>query len=137
MKKLVAALVCYLAAASALAGSLVGGMVWLTSADGAESAPVHVAPIPPRIADSIERKNAFVPPQAPQAPSGPAKLMQESNVSLSPVAAKWSIRELSPPPAQKRKVRNRAPVRASADVAEAARFNAMPAAMRGDNFSGL
>jgi hypothetical protein len=135
MKKLIEALVCYLAAASALGGSLVSGMVWLTRADGAVSAPVHVARIPPRIADSIERKKAFVPPQAVQAPSVLAKPMRESNVSLSqPVATKWSIRQLSPPPVVKR---NPTPVRAPSDVAEATRFNAMPTPVRSDNFSGL
>ena len=48
----------YLAAAAALAGGLAGGVVLLARPGDAQSAaaPQRVAPIPPRIADSIERK---------------------------------------------------------------------------------
>jgi hypothetical protein len=104
MKRLIATLVGYLAVTSMLAGGLLGGILWLIRTDGAESAPVRVAALPPRIADSIERKKDVVPPQAPPVASLPVKPMQEANVALSqPVAAKWFIRELTPPPPKKRK----------------------------------
>jgi len=119
-----------------LAGALLGGFFWLIRTDGAESATVRVASIPPRIADSIERKKVVVPPQAPQVTSVTAASMRESNVSLGqPVAAKWFIRELAPPRARKRDVRSRS--RVPADTTAATSFYSAPTTARSDNFSGL
>jgi hypothetical protein len=135
MTKLIATLVGYLAVTSVLAGGLLGGVFWLTRTEGAESATVRVAPLPPRIAESIERKKAVTPPQAPPVASVPSRPMQEANVSLSqPTSAKWVIRELTPLRAKKREVRSRnlAPPADAAAPSEAA-----PTTVRSDNFSGL
>jgi hypothetical protein len=136
MKRLIAAFVGYLAVTSVLAGGLLGGVIWLTRPDAAESAPAQVAPIPPRIADSIERKKTTVPPPAALMP---VKVMQEANASLSQPTAKWVIRELTTPRARKREMRPRsaAPARGPADANAAAPFNAAPMTGRSDNFSGL
>jgi len=104
MKGLIIALLCYLAATSALAGGLLGGGFWLIGTETTGSAPARVAPIPQRIADSIERKKAVVPPQEPAASPPATRPMQEANAALRP-PAKWTIRELTPPPAKKRNAR--------------------------------
>jgi len=114
MKKLIAALVCYLAVTSALAGGLLGGVLWLIRAE-AGSAPVRVAAIPPRIAESIERKKSMQPPETPQAAPAPPKPMHQASVALGQ-PAKWVIRELTPS-AKKRK----APATAPSYAATAAR----------------
>ena len=139
MKTLFLTLAGYLAATSALAGVLLGGVLWLISTDGAESQAARVASVPPRIADSIERKKAFVPQQAPPAASVPARPLQETNVALrQPPAAKWVIRELAPPRGKKRETRpgDRATARASNDAATAAPSGGA-VHTRSDNFSGL
>lgn len=138
MKKLIAALVGYLAVTSVLAGGLLGGVLWLTSTNGADGATPRVAPIPPRIADSIERKKAAVPAQAPAAAPMPVKPLQEASVALRrPMAAKWSIREISPLRAKKREVRSTdwAAVRVPDDAAVPS--NRVTPNERRDNFSGL
>ena len=99
----------YLAAAAALAGGLTGGVVLLARPGDAQSAaaPQRVAPIPPRIADSIERRKPI--PQPPAAPLAVAKqvevgpTMQEAKVALSRTPMKFVVRELPPPPKKRRK----------------------------------
>jgi hypothetical protein len=97
MKALIVTLVCYLAATSALASALAGGIVWLVRTDATESAPARVTATPPRIADSIERKKP-VPPQVPETAQARSRPMQQANVALSQPTPKWVIRELRPPP---------------------------------------
>jgi hypothetical protein len=103
------AMLSYLAAAAALAGGLAGGVVLLARPGDAQSAAAaqRVAPIPPRIADSIERKKPI--PQPPAAPLAVAKqvevgpMMQDANVAISRTPMKFVVRELPPPPKKRRK----------------------------------
>jgi hypothetical protein len=120
MKKLIAILLCYLAATSVLASALLGGVFWLIRTDPTESAPARVAAIPPRIADSIERRKMVLPAPEPQVPPAPVRPMQEANVALKqpPPAARWVIRELTPSRPNGRRARSlgQPPVRASAEA---------------------
>jgi hypothetical protein len=103
------AMVGYLAAIGALAAGLAGGVVLLARPGDAQSAaaPQRGAPIPPRIADSIERKKPI--PQPPAAPIAVAKqvevglTMHESNVALSRTPVKFVVQQLPPPPKMRRK----------------------------------
>jgi hypothetical protein len=112
------AMLSYLAAAAALAGSLAGGAVLLARTGDPQSAAAarRVAPIPPRIADSIERRKPI--PQAPATPpaatrpivAGPT--MQDANVALTQaVPMKSAHREQ---PRKKRNKRSAPQVSASA-----------------------
>jgi hypothetical protein len=134
MKKLFAILLCYLAATSVLASVLLGSLFWLIRTDPTESAPARAAPIPPRIADSIERRKMALPPPETPAPPAPARPMQAANVALKqPPAARWVIRELTPARPKGRRAKQptvRAPAQASAPG------YAVPTG-RDDNPSGL
>ena len=81
--KFVGILAGYLAAAGALFGALAGGVLWLIQ-PGEATAEKRVAPIPPRIAESIERKSAPMMPEPvavmPVSEAKPA--MQEAPVAL-------------------------------------------------------
>jgi hypothetical protein len=135
MRKLIATLFGYLAVVSLLAGGVLGGVVWLIRTDGAESATVRAAPLPPRIADSIERKKALVPPQPPPVAALPYRPLQEANAALSQPPRSF-IRELAPPRAKPQvRSRDRAPLQAPAHAA--APPAAVPITVRSDNFSGL
>jgi hypothetical protein len=92
----------------------VGGALWLVRPDPAASREVRPAPIPPRIAESIERQKPFPPQEtAPE----PVKVMTEANVSLVPAQVHLPvIREPRPPARQQRKPRSQ---RAVAAVREA------------------
>ena len=95
--RFLARLLVYTAIVGALAGGMVGGTLWLVQPGATMTREARAAPIPPRIADSIERKRPV--PVAALAP-----------VSLTHQPA-FKIRDLSPPPAQKRnKRRERKPV---------------------------
>jgi hypothetical protein len=110
MKKLLAGLLGYLVATALIVYAAVGSVMWLTKADAAPNAPLRVAPIPPRIAESIARRAEPLPPEVASVDMArvPSKPMQEQNAALSqPVAPRWVIRELSLPsqPAKMRKAR--------------------------------
>ena len=83
-------LVLYVAVTAGMFGSLAGGVWWLVTPDPLLQRPTEAkaAPIPPRIAESIERR-VPVPVQEPQpvrvAP--PSTPLQEANVSLTPLSA--------------------------------------------------
>jgi len=94
----------YLSVSVALASGLAGGALWLARPDASQRAtsPARAAPIPPRIAESIERRRPLpAPPAEPLAVATPAAVrptMQESNVALNPKPPiKFVIRELSSP----------------------------------------
>ena len=89
-----------------LASVLLGSVFWLIRTHPTESAPARVAAIPPRIADSIERRKMAVPAPEPPAAPAPAKPMQEANVALKQPPARWVIRELTPSPTKARKARS-------------------------------
>jgi hypothetical protein len=138
MKTLLAALLCYLAATSALAGALLGGIAWLARVDATAGVATRAVPIPPRIADSIERKKAYVPPQPPQAPSAAANPMQQANVALTqPTTMRPVIRELWPPSPQRKtgpRTRKQVPARETKDATAPSYPEVRD---RRENFSGL
>lgn len=87
----------YLAGTAALAGSLMGGVFWLIQPDPSLLREAKAAPVPPRIAESIERK------KTPEPVVEPVKVpLVEASVALTmPSVAKIRIRELVRPPANK------------------------------------
>lgn len=94
----------YVAVTVALVAALMSGVFWLVQPDPSLTQEVKASPIPPRIAESIERKRS--PPVA-EPVAEPVKVqpvLQETNVSLtSQPALKVKIRELTSPLARKRK----------------------------------
>ena len=107
--KLLTGLVSYLAVTAVLFGGLICGVLWIVRPDpNAAPAPQRVAPIAPRIAESIARKMAAVPvtvANASEAAAEPAPAMPAMHVApaaLTP-APRFHIRELTPPHMVKRK----------------------------------
>jgi len=106
--KLLALLATYLGVAAGLFGGLVGGVLWLVKPEPAARHAPRVAPISPRIAESIERKMApaSVTPaaQATETKVEPVKpVMQEANVALAHAPRRVQLRELTPQRTLKRK----------------------------------
>jgi hypothetical protein len=103
--KLIGILVSYALAIGVLFSTLVGGVMWLVQPGPAISREARAAPIPPRIADSIERRKPIPVEEHRPEPVKPA--MQEANVSLAPTPMRSTkIRELSAPVTQTRKRRS-------------------------------
>ena len=101
--KLLGELLGYLAAAAALAGVLAGAALWLIAPDPAAAArPAQSRPIPPRIAEGIERKAALRAQPVPVAEL--PRPMQQADVALTP-APRIALRDLTPRSARKRKAR--------------------------------
>jgi len=126
----------YLAAAAALAGGLAGGVLFLArSGDSQAAAPQRVAPIPPRIAESLERRKPFPAPPitAPAAPTqvGISSTMQESHVALIRTSPKFVLRELPSPPRKRRK--QSAPQASTAAFAQGAPPASVVTTARSDN----
>jgi hypothetical protein len=94
----------YVVSTAALAAALIGGTFWLVQADPSLTPEAKAAPIPPRIAESIERKKVPIAAAEPVPVKAP---MLEANVALTTQPApKITIRELSLlPPAKKRKAK--------------------------------
>lgn len=87
-----------------LCAGLIGGVMWLVQPGAAVSHEARAAPIPPRIAESIERKKPIIVHESAPEPVKPA--MTEANVSLTPASApSFKIRELTPPAKPKRRPR--------------------------------
>ena len=104
--RFLARLLIYTAIVGSLAGGMVGGTLWLVQPGATMTREARAAPVPPRIADSIERKR----PRPVAAPEPAKPVMQMAPVSLTHRPA-FKIRDLSPPSAQKRnKRRERKPV---------------------------
>ena len=104
MMRLAGTLLSYVVAISALCAGLIGGAMWLIQPGGAISHEARVAPIAPRIAESIERKKPFPVQVSEPAPAKP--VMTESKASLTPAPVRpLQIRELTPPTKHKRKPR--------------------------------
>ena len=109
----------YSAAAGALMFGMAGAVNWLIAPDPTLAAPARAAaPVPRRIADSIERKNAPLP-EPDKAASVMRPVMQEAPVALTQPAPQLKIREPSSPPSRKttkRKPRNEPMISASQDA---------------------
>jgi hypothetical protein len=98
------ALLGYVVSAALLMGVLWGGVFWLVRPDPSLTQGAKAAPIPPRIADSIERKKL---PDSIETPAAVKAVvhepMQEANAALTRPTPSFKIRELSPLPTEKRK----------------------------------
>jgi hypothetical protein len=119
--RLLGILLSYTAAIGVLCAALIGGTLWLVQPGAAVSGEPRAAPIPPRIAESIERKKPLPVKESEPEPMKPA--MTEANVSLAPAPVQqFKIRELSPPPKQARKPRRERslPTQEAASAAPAA-----------------
>lgn len=95
-------LLLYIGVTAGLFGGLALGVLWLVQPDPSipqQPKETRARPVPPRIADSIERKLAPLPVAAPEPlPVRPA--MREGNAAL--VTSVPTVRELSKPAAKKR-----------------------------------
>jgi len=111
--RVLAALFAYTAVVCLLAGGLIWGTLWLVEPDPTIKLERQAAPIPPRIAESIERKKPLPVPAVTATPEPVKRVMQEASASLTnqPIA---KIRELSPPPKKAKKRREQNPVVAEA-----------------------
>jgi hypothetical protein len=112
--RLLARLLIYTAVVGVLAAGMVGGALWLIQPDATMMRQARAAPVPPRIADSIERRKPLPVPVAAPAPEPAKPPMQMAPVSLTHQPT-LKTRDLSPPPARKRdKRRENKPVVAEA-----------------------
>lgn len=113
--KLVGTLLAYALTIGTLFAGLIGGVTWLVQPGPAISRQAHSAPIPPRIADSIERKKPIAVKEAAPEPAKPAiaPAMTEANVSLAP-APSFKIRERAPAPHRRKPQRERGVAQAGA-----------------------
>jgi len=112
--RVLAGLLAYAAVVCLLAGGVIRGTLWLIEPDPSIKWETKAAPIPPRIAESIERKKPL-PVPAVAATSEPVKpVMQEAAASLTSPPT-FRIRELGPPsPKKAKKRREQKPVVAEA-----------------------
>ena len=78
----IARLACYVALVTGLSYGLVSGAMWLARPDPSIRTEARVAPIPPRIAASIERKREALPEAEPVRASAAAELAALTSVPL-------------------------------------------------------
>lgn len=96
-------LLAYVAVTGGVFVGLVSGVMWFVQPDPRYKGEARAAVIPPRIADSIERKK---PPVRPAESEAPKPVMHEANVALTPAPQpKFNIREMRSPPPQARQRR--------------------------------
>jgi hypothetical protein len=95
--KLLGILIAYVAVSAGLFGALSGGVFWLLQADPTAAREQRAAPIPPRIAESIERKSAPIAQVAVMEPAPVKPIMQEAPVALTQPPRRVQIRELASP----------------------------------------
>jgi hypothetical protein len=103
--KLAGILLFYTVAVGILFSTLAGGVIWLIRPGPAVSQEARPAPIPPRIADSIERRKPFpvAQPTEERKPEPVRPVLREANVSLAPAPVySTEIRQLRPPAPQTR-----------------------------------
>jgi hypothetical protein len=114
--RVLAGLLAYAVTVCLLAAGLIGGTLWLVKPDPAVRVETRAAPIPPRIAESIERKKPLPVPVAMATPEPLKPVMHEASASLTNQPA-FKIRELSPPPQWQAKKRREQ--KQKSEVAEA------------------
>jgi len=109
--RLLGTLAAYLAVTATLFGGLVGGVLWLVRSDPTVAHAQRSGPIPPRIAESIERKTAPPPqqfvrqPVAVKEPEPVKPVMYEAQVALTPASRNVQVRERATQTRVKRKPR--------------------------------
>jgi hypothetical protein len=129
--KLAGILLSYALAVGVLFSTLAGGVMWLIQPGPAVSQEARPAPLPPRIADSIARRQPF--PVEEPTPESVKPAMQEAKVSLAPAPVYSArIRELSVPVKQTRKRRSEQAVAREAPAVSASSPAATISAARSD-----
>src|SRR5689334_4483209 len=114
--KLAKTLLSYTLAIGVLCAGLIGGVMWLIQPGSAIPHEARAATIPPRIAESIERRKPMPVRASEPAPVKP--IMTEANASLTPAPVhQFKIRELHPPAKQHRKQRGETAVANAAPAA--------------------
>src|SRR5262245_60236373 len=94
---LAAKCVSYVVIVGGLSLGFADGARWLASPDSAGPRVASVPPPPPRIAESIARKQEPAPPPLPAVASRPLvapPAMQEANAALHPQPVRQAIRDL-------------------------------------------
>lgn len=106
------AIIAYLGVAAPFVIGAGTGVQWLLTADAAPSAEgrPRIPNIPPRIADSIERKKAFTTPEE-ASPKQAAPAMLEAPVALTRAPQKVIIRELEYRASPQKRALRRSPMR--------------------------
>ena len=102
--RILATLLGYISAIALLVGVLTSGVFWLVRSDPTLIREARAVPIPPRIAESIERQKVPEPLPEPIVKPPPRKAtLQEATVSLTTQPARQiRIPEMSTPPSKKR-----------------------------------
>jgi hypothetical protein len=105
--KTLGSLVSYTLAVGVLVGGLMIGMLWLTRPGPAVNYQAKAAPIPPRIAESLERKRlpepVLTPVTAAATEATPVKpVMVEAHAALTSQPATIKVREFAPPPPKRK-----------------------------------
>jgi hypothetical protein len=109
MKRSLAILAAYLLVSAGALGGLLSGVFWLVQSEPTMAREQRQAPIPPRIAESIERKR--VPPLAVVKEPEPIKqVMLEAQVALPQTPSKVQIRDLAPQPVKRKPRRDERPL---------------------------
>lgn len=101
MKRSLAILAAYLLVSAGVLGGLLSGVFWLVQSEPTMAREQRPAPIPPRIAESIERKRVPPPPVVKE-PEPIKQAMQEAEVALTQPPRKVQIRDLAPPPVKRK-----------------------------------
>jgi hypothetical protein len=101
MKRSLAILAAYLLVSAGLLGGLLSGVFWLVQSDPTIAREQRSVPIPPRIAESIERK-LVPPPPVVKEPEPIKQAMQEAEVALPQTPRKVQIRDLAPQPVKRK-----------------------------------
>ncbi len=110
-------LIAYVAVTGGVFFGLASGVTWLVQPDPGHKTEARAAVIPPRIADSIERKKEPVRPVVAETPK---PVMQEANVALTPAPQpKFRIRDADSPPPRARQRRQARDARAVSETAPA------------------
>jgi hypothetical protein len=106
--------IAYVAVTGGVLIGLAGGVTWLVQPDPGHKAEARAAVIPPRIADSIERKKQPVRPVESETPK---PVMQEANVALTPAPQpKFRMRDVNAPPPRARQRRQARNARAGSET---------------------
>jgi len=113
--KLLGLLATYLGVTAGLFGGLTAGVLWLVKADPAVMPAPRVAPVSPRIAESIERKMAATPvAPTPVVRTNEANVevepvkpvMKEADAALTPAPRRVQLRELNQRPNKRKPARD-------------------------------
>jgi hypothetical protein len=101
MKRSLAILAAYLLVSAGALGGLLSGVFWLIQSEPTMAREQRAAPIPPRIAESIERK-LVPPPPIVKEPEPIKQAMQEAEAALPQAPRRVEVRDLAPQPVKRK-----------------------------------